>query len=153
LVHNIYRKNIFQILHCIVDLVTSNAICFEFEFSYHEFELYSFPFSPLQICGLIFFSRKQKKERRGSQQELQKNPWMIHMIEVLIVILLHHIPIKGLGLERYQLAHPLIKTSVLSLVDTFSIPINLVRSSQQFPFHLHQIVQKSFPDTKYTFFM
>nr|XP_007139768.1 hypothetical protein PHAVU_008G057400g [Phaseolus vulgaris]ESW11762.1 hypothetical protein PHAVU_008G057400g [Phaseolus vulgaris] len=108
--------------------------------------------SPLQICGLIFFSRKQKKERRGSQQELQINPWMIHMIEVLIVILLHHIPIKGLALERYQLAHPLIKTSVLSLVDTFSIPINLVRSSQQFPSH-HQIVQKSFPDTKYTFIL
>ncbi|KAK8466303.1 hypothetical protein PHAVU_008G057500 [Phaseolus vulgaris] len=105
-----------------------------------------------QICGLIFFSRKQKKERRGSQQELQINPWMIHMIEVLIVILLHHIPIKGLALERYQLAHPLIKTSVLSLVDTFSIPINLVRSSQQFPSH-HQIVQKSFPDTKYTFIL
>jgi len=101
-----------------------------------EFDLYSFPFSPLQICGLIFFSRKQKKERRGSHQEVQINPWMIRMIEV-ILILLHHLPISGLELEP----------------DTFSIPNNLVRSSQQFPLHLHQIVQNSFPDTKYTFFV
>jgi len=137
-------------LNCILDFVTFNAVYFIFLIM--NLNLYISYFSPLQICGLIFFSRKQKKERRRSQKE-EINPSMSHMIKVLILILLHHIPIRGLALE-HQLTHPLIKTSVLTLVDTFSIPNKLVQSSQQFPLH-HQIVKllvQDFLDTKYTFF-
>ncbi|XP_061360157.1 golgin candidate 3-like isoform X2 [Gastrolobium bilobum] len=82
-----------------------------------------------QICGLIFFSRKQKRERRGSQMEVQVNPWMIHTIKVqIVVLLLHHFQIRGLALLQQQLIHPLIRI-VLFLVDIFNILNKLVLSS------------------------
>lgn len=139
-------------LNCILDFVTFNAVYFIFLIM--NLNLYISYFSPLQICGLIFFSRKHKKERRGSQKK-EINQWMIHMIKVLILILLlHPLPIRALALEQHQLTHPLIKTSVLTLVGTLNIPNKLVQSSQQFPLH-HQIVKllvQDFLDTKYTFF-
>ncbi|XP_014633249.1 golgin candidate 3 isoform X2 [Glycine max] len=77
-----------------------------------------------QICGLIFFSRKQKKERRENHQKIQVKPQQILPIKVQIPSLsLHHFPIGGLMLEHHPLFKLLqqIKTSVLPLVVIFSI--------------------------------
>ena len=92
-----------QMLHLVLDCHIRRNLLWLWFFLIMNLNLYFSPFSPLQICGLIFFSRKHKKERRGSQKK-EINQWMIHMIKVLILILLlHPLPIRALALEQHQL--------------------------------------------------
>lgn len=44
----------------------------------HPLTLFSAMFSPLQICGLIFCSKKLKKGREGSLQTIPADPKKIH---------------------------------------------------------------------------
>lgn len=119
---------------------------------------YFFTCSPLQICGLIFFSRKQKKERRKNHQEIQLQPLKIRLVKVRILIQLsHHFLIRGLALELLLLFQQLqlSKTSVLplSLKAIFSVLKLLVPSSQQFLSHHLMpklLVRTCFRDTELT---
>ena len=128
------------------------------KFSYCEFSFltkFFSPFSPLQIYGLIFFSRKRKNERRGNQPQIPLTPLKIHKIKVQILsLLLHHFPTRGLAMEPlllFQLPQ-LIRTLVLLPVAIFSVLNLLALSSQQFllPRLLsNHLVQTCLRDTKY----
>lgn len=148
----------FKMLSCTLDVVTFNTIALTLSFHVMNLDLNGTfpPCSPLQIFGLIFFSRKRKKERRGSWQEARVNPWMIHLIRVqILILLLHNFPISGLVLDQHQLVHLLIRTWALSLVDIFSMVNKLVLSSQLFLLQQQiakHLVHTVFLDTEYTFF-
>lgn len=94
-----------------------------------------FYLSPLQIFGLIFSSKKQKKERRGNLQEPPMHPMEISTIEVQVI----HWPLHRCLIWEQMLllvsqgqAHPWTTTAPFCQVETYCSLNNQNRSFQQF---------------------
>lgn len=108
-------------------------------------------FSPLQICGLIFFSKKLKKEREGNLQMIQVDHRKIQIKEIHWNLTIGHLP-RVLRLTSPGQIYLLSRTQISYLFGVIFGSRNiLILNSQLFLSHHQRTIlmpQDSFRDTK-----
>lgn len=108
-------------------------------------------FSPLQICGLIFFSKKLKKEREGNLQMIQVDHRKIQIKEIHWNPTIGHPPLVLRLISPGQI-FLLSRTQISNLFGVIFGSRNiLILNSQLFLSHHQRTIfmpQDSFPDTK-----
>lgn len=108
-------------------------------------------FSPLQICGLIFFSKKLKKEREGNLQMIQVDHRKIQIKEIHWNLTIGHPPQVLRPTSPGQI-YLLSRTQISYLFGViFGSQNILILNSQLFLSHHQRTIlmpQDSFRDTK-----